>query len=116
MLFTFLNTETSASTDVRAITETVNRGGGDQNLGGNVVNNEEIPIMRHSNARNGSFKVEPDYENTLAELLALHSGTGEGKFRISIDGLLYAYRAVVTVSMTGKLGQIITISWKGSDG
>ena len=109
-----------SGTTIQSVTDTVILGGGEDNLGGNVVNNEEVPIMRHSNARNGSCVVEVDdgsaYTATLTELLALHSGPGEGQYDITIDGTLYAERGLLTVSMIGDLGQYVLISWKGSDG
>jgi len=110
---------TVSSVEVEIITDSLMQGGGEVNLGGNVMNNEEVPIMRHSMAKDGSCLAEPDdgsaYTKTLAELLALHSGPGEGKYEVNIDGVKYAERALITVSMIGDLGEYVSISWKGSD-
>ena len=110
----------TSSVTVQSVTHSMALGGGEQNLGGEVLNYEEVPIMRHSNAKNGSCVVEVNdggtYTKTLAELLALHSSTGEGDYDIMIDGVLYAERGLVTVSTLGKLGQHVKIDWKGSDG
>ena len=119
MIIRFTNTDTSAVRTLQSIADTVKLGGGEFELGGNTENNEEIPIMRHANSRNGVAIFEPNdgssYTATLAEILALHSGTGEGKYTIALDGTNYAYKAIVDVSMIGSLGQLIQISWKGAD-
>ena len=103
---------------VQAITDTTLLGGGSNDLGGNVVNNEQVPIMRHGNAKNGSCLVEVNdggtYTKSLAELLALHSGPGEGDQTVTIDGVIYAYNALLTISMIGICGQYISINWKGA--
>ena len=118
MIFNFNNSDDVDFT-VQSITETAKLGGGEVNMGGNVINNEEVPVMRHAMAKDGSFMVEPndgsDYTKTLSELLALHSGPGEGDLVVTIDSVKYAEKALVTVSMVGDLGQYVLISFKGSD-
>lgn len=108
-----------SGTTVTAITDTVLTGGGDENAV-KFVNNEETPVMRHGVAKNGSCLVEVNdggsNTKTLAELLALHSGVGEGDCTVSLSGVEYAYRSLVSVSMVGKLGQFVSISWKGAHG
>ena len=110
---------TVSSTEVEIITDSLMLGGGEVDMGGNVVNNEEIPVMRHSHAKDGTCLVEPldgsVYNKTLAQLLALHSGYGEGKYEVWIDSVKYAERALLTVSMIGDYGEYVSISWKGSD-
>ena len=105
------------NTELQPITGTLKLGGGDVEVS-RKVNHEQTPVMKHALASNGEFYVEVNdksaYSKSLDELLALHSGVGESDAEIVIDGVVKAYRALITVDMVGILGQYVKISWKGA--
>lgn len=108
-----------SGTTVQSIADTLVQGGGDVDMA-DFINNEQLPILRHGEAKNGECLVEVadggTYSRTLAELLALHSPAGSGAYTVTLDGTVSSYRALVTVSMLGNLGQFVSISWRGANG
>ena len=107
------------STTVSSVAQTVRLDNSDVELGGNVLNNEVLPIMKHGNGKSGFCVVEVNdggsNSKSLGQLLALHSGVGEGSYSVYVDNSLYATKALISVSMVGSLGQYVSIQWKGSD-
>ena len=107
------------SLELNYIDGTLKLGGGDVEVE-KETNNEHTPVMKHAIARNGECMVEPSdgtaLSHTLAEILALHSGTGESDTVVTVNGSIYAYRALVDASMIGELGQLVKLSWRGSNG
>ena len=104
---------------VNAITDTFvrERSGDDRE---EFKNNELTPRLRAGIIEKGECTVEvndgSDYSLSLSQLLALSSGVGAGDYVIKANSVTVAQYALVTVSMIGKLGQLVKIEWKGTNG
>jgi hypothetical protein len=100
--------EGQSSVSVTPIPGTLQFGGGHDDRGGG-----DIPNMRAGTACNGNCEVLIDSSAfTIAQALALRSGTGEGD--VDISGEATSYSALVDVEITGDSVQIARISWKGT--
>ena len=103
---------------VTPVRGTVRAGGGHEDRGGGV-----IPSVRAGIAKNGSCQVvlvsatSTGKEQTLAEILSIISGDGEGAATVQGAGLyanIESYGALIDVEIAGDSVQTATINWKGT--
>jgi len=111
-------TKGDTSVVVSPVPGTVKAGGGHDDRGGGT-----IPSARAGFAMNGSCQIvmtsatATNMQHTLAEMLSIVSGVGEGDTSVSGAGIyadISSYGALVDVSIGGDSVQTCDITWKGS--